>query len=459
MRPNVEGHKSSSNQWSLGYRVQSPLYLVLSSHLLARSRIFLTQNDLYNLLWAVFPFAESSKKKELADRISSKLKEAVSRPSSQITTESLLSFALGVKILRLNRGKEDATVSKHLEKLLDESQGKNWLNAPEAVSTLVFALGDVKEYQQWMDDAAEWLSSIWSKAIQSSASGSPLLIDLLLGLSTTKKKPDSVPFQLILEELPKHSIEKISKFVISLKTLEKDSEAKSAADILQSKLTTDFGQRFLPEIELSLAEGAHLAASGLSEPEIRQILLSLKKEGVGWAQALDVGEGKVCLRDINARGVTDMSPIEESLSVMALKAAGLDRGYHLTESEHKIAIESVKIVGKTSEFIAASRRGLSTIVWLSALTIVFSFVAGAIDASQVLKLIASGVTLLQALLSLFTTNFSLPGVLAVLYLVYIIFYLRVIFVFRSKGKILRWWEYIPGIRWLGKQLHFLETEK
>lgn len=452
-------HQNSDRERLLGHKATNPLYLVLSSHLLARSRVFRQQKDLYNYLWAVLPYAEEHKNRGASDFIADELSEIGSKGSAQITTETLLTFALGVKVLRLQGVRENEQISGDLKALLRESETKSWLNAPEAISILTFSLVHIEDYELWVKNAAEWLDGLWLKAAKSSAQSSARLIDLLFGLTMANRAPGNIPYHLLVKDLSKHSIEKVSKLVISLKQLGRESELRAAIQTLQGKLSAVFGQWYLPETELALLEGAHIAASGLSEEDTQQILSNLKKEGVPWAQRLDVTERTIALTDVEAERTPDMSAGEQSLSIAALKAVGLDEGYYLSGSEHRIATESVKIAGRGAEFIAASKRGLSTIAWLSVFTAIFSFVVGATGARQVLDYIASGTSLLEALRSLFTTNFSLLGILAVLYILYIILYIRIIFIFRSKGTVLRWWELIPGLRWLSRQLRLIEAEK
>jgi len=391
--------------------------------------------------------------------IGHELEEAAQKAPGLITTEILLSFALGVKVLRLQGKRENKRTSENLHKLLAESQTRNWLNAPEAVGILTFALGDIEDYGRWVEAASQWLNTLWGKATQSRRHGTSLLIDVLFGLAMTECKLDNIPHRLLLADLPKHSIEKVAKLVIALKRINTEPQVNTAVEVLQSKLTANIDRWFSPGIELVAREGAHLLASGLSETETQKILSSLKKEGVPWAQALELGEKRISITNVEPTSVAEMSASEESLSCLALRAIGLDKGYHLTDSQHRIALESIKVVSRKDEFIAASRRGLSTIAWLSVIAVVFSFAVGMIDARQVLEHIAAGLNPGQALLSLFTTNFSLPGVLVVLYLLYLVFYLRVLFVFRSKGRVLKWWELIPGLLWLGKQFRIVEPEK
>lgn len=459
MKSSVKPNQSSVKQGTLGYMAQNPLYLVLSSHLGSRSQIFRLQRDLYNYLWAVLPFAKGRRSKEMSKFIAHELEEAAQKAPSLIITETLLSFALGVKVLRLQGKRENKRTSEHLHKLLAESQTRNWLNAPEAVGILTFALGDIEYYGQWVQAAREWLNTLWTKTTQSRRQGTSLLIDILFGLAMTESKPANIPHNLLLADLPKHSIEKVAKLVIALKQIGNEPQVNTAVEVLQSKLAANIDRWFSPGIELVARESAHLLASGLSEAETQQILSSLKKEGVPWAQALELGEKRISITNVEPTNSAEMSAPEESLSCLALRATGLDKGYHLTDSQHRVALESIKVASRKGEFIAASRRGLSTIAWLSVVTAVLPFVVGMVDARQVLEHIAAGLNPGQALLGLFTTNFSLPGVLAVLYLLYIIFYLRVLFVFRSKGRVLKWWELIPGLLWLGKQFRIVEPEK
>ena len=88
----------------LGYKVENPTIQILSNHLNVEAEIFKAKNDIYSLNWAIFALIGGDKEREkIIERSIKALKkesENIIREDFDLTTELVVKFALGVRILK-----------------------------------------------------------------------------------------------------------------------------------------------------------------------------------------------------------------------------------------------------------------------------------------------------------------------------------------------------------------------
>lgn len=92
------------NNQKLGCKVENPIIQILVKHLAVDAEIFKAKNDIYSLNWAILALIDVDKEKdsvlEESIRALEKESEKIIGEVFDLTTELIIKFALGVRILK-----------------------------------------------------------------------------------------------------------------------------------------------------------------------------------------------------------------------------------------------------------------------------------------------------------------------------------------------------------------------
>ena len=327
----------------LGCKVENHIIRILLKHLSVEAEIFKAKNDVYSLNWAIFALINANKEVEdlVENSISILEKEAekIAKDEFSLTTELVIKFALGERILK-SKNRKNPKITKAMKILLEKSKDKNWFNSQETVSMLLFLLSESKMFSSELNSAYEWLYTKYNHFVGNK--NYLKIIDSSLGLLSYNKEVE-VPFEEIIKNLELQSIERISKFLMCLAKSEKEGYFKDVIPLLERKLNDKFGDWIFPNLEMSLFEGINLSNSNLSREDMSAIIENLRENDEEWTKFIDVDKNGLLLKNIDEiEKIPAFNVKEDALSLLALLGAGRRNVYQLNEDEHKLVAEVLK---------------------------------------------------------------------------------------------------------------------
>ena len=153
----------------LGCKVENPTIQILSNHLNVEAERFKAENDIYSLNWAILALIGGDKEREKiierSIKVLKKESENIIREEFDLTTELVVKFALGMRILK-SKNRENSLITKAMKNLLEKSKDKNWFNSQETVSMLLFLLNGENEFKLELNDACNWLHNKYNHFIE-----------------------------------------------------------------------------------------------------------------------------------------------------------------------------------------------------------------------------------------------------------------------------------------------------
>lgn len=435
----------------LGCRVENPTIQILSNHLNVEAEIFKVKNDIYSLNWAIFALLGADKENEYSLKESIKAleneSEKIIRGEFDLTTELIVKFALGVRILQ-SKNLENSKITKAMKNLLEKSKDKNWFNSQETVSMLLFLLADENKFKLELNDACNWLHNKCTHFIKEK--NYPNAIDSSFGLLFCKNI--RLPSEEIIKILDTQSIERISKFLIYLYRNQETEYLEDVVSLLENKLNNKFADWIFPNLEMSLFEGINLANTNLPKEDIKAIMDNFHKNKVEWAKFIDVSENGLLLKKISKIGKMPAFNVkEDALSLLALLEADRKKVYQLNEEEYKSMSKAIR-----------ERKEGYTGIKESNFNYLFYFSLILMAASFILALAFYALNGLQSIMSLYQIEFSLSpkniavllksgssAILLAIFALFVVFYYRIFHRLLLEGEITSKKELIllfPGIK-------------
>jgi len=333
----------SKNQ-KLGCKAENPIVQILVKHLKVEAEIFEAKNDIYSLNWATLALINVNKEDDeiIKSGIISLENEAnkiIYGKEFGLTSELIIKFALGIKILALRR-EENLQIIESMKILIKQLEEKNWFNSQETVSMLLFLLSDVDNFNSELNKASEWLDNRCKEFIKDRNYQNA--IDASFGLSFCKNQI-KLPSEEIIKILDAQSIERISKFLIYLHRNQETEYLKDVISLLENKLNDKFEDWVFPNLEMSLFEGINLANSNLPKEDILAIMDNFRKNDVKWAKFIDIGGNGLLLKNIH--GITKIPAFnvkEDALSLLAILETERKTIYQLNEEEYESASKAIR---------------------------------------------------------------------------------------------------------------------
>jgi hypothetical protein len=439
------------NNQKLGCKVENPIIQILVKHLAVEAEIFKAKNDIYSLNWAILALIGVDKEKdsilEEGIRALEKESEKIIGEVFDLTTELIIKFALGVRILKSkNRG--NSLITKAMKILLKKSKDKNWFNSQETVSMLLFLLTDENEFKSELNEACNWLHNKYNHFI--GGKNYQNAIDSSFGLSFCRNV--GLPSEEIIKIVDTQSIERISKFLISLCRNQENEYLEDVVSLLENRLNTKFSNWIFPNLEMSLFEGINLANTNLPKEDIKAIIDNFHKNKVEWAKFIDVSENGLLLKNISEIGKMPAFNVkEDALSLLALLEADRKKVYQLNEEGYKSMSKAIR-----------ERKEGYTGIKKSNFNYLFYFSLILMAASFILALAFYALNGLQSIMSLYQIEFSLsPKNIAILlksgssafllvsFALFVVFYYRIFHRLLLEGEITSKKELIllfPGIK-------------
>nr|CBH37429.1 hypothetical membrane protein [uncultured archaeon] len=439
------------NNQKLGCKVENPIIQILVKHLAVEAEIFKAKNDIYSLNWAILALIGVDKEK---DSILEESIKALEKESEKIlgevfdlTTELIIKFALGVRILK-SENRDNSLITKAMKNLLERSKDKNWFNSQETVSMLLFLLNDENEFKLELNDACNWLHKKYNHFIEEKNYQNA--IDSSFGLSFCRNV--GLPSEEIIKIVDTQSIERISKFLIYLCRNQENEYLEDVVSLLENRLNNKFSDWIFPNLEMSLFEGINLAKTNLPKEDIKAIMDNFHKNKVEWVKFIDVSENGLLLKNI--REIPKMPTFnvkEDTLSLLALLEADRKKVYQLNEEEYK----------SMSKAIRERKEGYTGIKECN-LKNLFYFSLTLMAASFILALAFYALNGFQSIMSLYQIEFSLSpknivillksgssAILMVIFALFVVFYYRIFHRLLVEGEITSKKELIllfPGIK-------------
>lgn len=439
------------NNQKLGCKVENPIIQILVKHLAVEAEIFKAKNDIYSLNWAILALIDVDKEKdsvlEESIRALEKESEKIIGEVFDLTTELIIKFALGVRILKSkNRG--NSLITKAMKILLKKSKDKNWFNSQETVSMLLFLLTGENEFKSELNEACNWLHNKYNHFI--GGKNYPNAIDSSFGLSFCRNV--GLPSEEIIKIVDTQSIERISKFLIYLCRNQENEYLEDVVSLLENRLNNKFSNWIFPNLEMSLFEGINLANTNLPKEDIKAIIDNFHKNKVEWAKFIDVSENGLLLKNISEIGKMPAFNVkEDALSLLALLEADRKKVYQLNEEEYKSMSKAIR-----------ERKEGYTGIKESNFNYLFYFSLILMAASFILALAFYALNGLQSIMSLYQIEFSLSpkniavllksgssAILLVSFALFVVFYYRIFHRLLVEGEITSKKELIllfPGIK-------------
>jgi len=439
-----------------GYEIESPVIRALIEHLKVELQIFKSRNDAYGIGWALLPLIRTDEKNVADINLISRLlkneaDELIKSENLALTTELVTKFALGIKVLTLERKRVPQSIVKFMKTLLKESERRDWLKSPELVAMLLFTLSQISDFHSELSHASVWLYKKFSRFKRNNYLN---MIDAAFGLlSSEEEHRIELPSEEILRVINIQSIEKISKFLFYLARRQDIEHLKETVAILERRANEKFRRWLLPEVELSLFECMSLINSNLPEENVKAILENLRKNDVEWAKSIDIDDDRIVITNTHRfNNVPNFNVKEDALCVLALLEANRKNVFQLNKEEYELA--SKAILEHKEGYIGIKESNFKWLFGFSFGLVLISSVF-AFYSPEILQNIISDLVYLE--LSLSPRNIGIlfksgvHGLILVIYATLLLFYFRVFKRLVSKGEIKNYKEVLllyPFVGWL-----------
>jgi len=309
---------------------KNQVYSRLSEHIVFENEISKSRKDYESLLFTLLVpgIFTDSEKREIVKDVEANI---ASKKLTSLSEIKLLSLFVAVsKEVGLSVSKDVKDSLKSMLERLDQSA-----SYPAASKSLIcWILDSSNEFEKQLDKIKETLT-IKSKEHQDKfqyLDG----IELAFGVSsrTCLDTIINTPRQFFLEA-QSWSRDKIAKSIIRLS---QDSRFNTydLVKLLETKIDEELSSWVEPDVWLAVIESEKVINSNIPPDDINVILDNLSNKSSSWAKMVSkINDDGVYLKLNNIIKSPAFSPIEDSLSLIALNISGRDTVIQLSQDEYK----------------------------------------------------------------------------------------------------------------------------